>query len=100
MLYIAYLAGECCAFPIEIGLHCKLNTKIVLANMGYVCACSVMSDRLSQTFFCPCNVSGKNTGVGTHFLLLGIFLTQDQNLSLLHLLSWQAGSLPSEPNSK
>ena len=37
---------------------------------------------------------GKNTGVGCHFLLQGIFLTQGSNLSLLHLLHWQAGSLP------
>ena len=28
--------------------------------------------------------SGKNTGVGCHFLLQGIFLTQGLNLSLLH----------------
>ena len=29
-----------------------------------------------------------------HFLLQGIFSTQGQNLSLLHLLQWQADSLP------
>ena len=41
--------------------------------------------------------SGKNTGVGCHFLLKGIFLTQGSNprlLELLQLLHWQAGSLP------
>ena len=38
----------------------------------------------------PC----KNTGVGCHFLLQGIFLNQGSNLSLLHLLHWQADSLP------
>ena len=37
---------------------------------------------------------GKNTGVGCHFLLQGIFPTQELNLSLLYLLSWQAVSLP------
>ena len=36
---------------------------------------------LSIRFF-----SGKNTGVGYHFLLQGIFLTQGSNLSLLQLL--------------
>ena len=36
---------------------------------------------------------GKNTGVGSHSLLQGIFLTQGSNL---HLLCWQADSLPSE----
>ena len=33
---------------------------------------------------------GKNTGVGCHFLLQGIILTQGSNLYLLHLLYWQA----------
>ena len=32
--------------------------------------------------------SSKNTGVGCHFLLQGIFLTQGLNLCLLHLLHW------------
>ena len=32
---------------------------------------------------------GKNTGVGCHFLLQGVFLTQGSNLPLLH---WQADS--------
>ena len=34
---------------------------------------------------------GKDTGVGCHFLLQGIFLTQRSNPHLLH---WQADSLP------
>ena len=33
---------------------------------------------------------GKNTGVGCHALLQGIFPTQRQNPRLLHLLHWQA----------
>ena len=37
---------------------------------------------------------GKSTGVGCHALLQGIFPTQGLNLFLLHLLHWQAGSLP------
>ena len=37
---------------------------------------------------------GKNTGVGCHALLQGIFPTQGSNPCLLHLLNWQAGSLP------
>ena len=32
--------------------------------------------------------------VGCHILLQGIFLTQGSNPALLHLLHWQAGSLP------
>ena len=34
---------------------------------------------------------GKNSGVGCHFLLQGIFPTQGLNLHLLH---WQVDSLP------
>ena len=46
--------------------------------------------------FCTWNFSGKNTGVGCYFLqpTRGIFQTQESNLSLLHLLHWQAESLP------
>ena len=36
----------------------------------------------------------KNTGVGCHFLLHGILLTQGSNPRLLRLLDWQADSLP------
>ena len=35
----------------------------------------------------------RNTGVGCRFLLRGIFLAQRMNLSLLHLLHWQADPL-------
>ena len=41
--------------------------------------------------FCPWDFQGKNTRVGCHFLLSGIFPAQRLNLHLLH---WQAGSLP------
>ena len=40
---------------------------------------------------CPWDFPDKNTGMGCHLLLQGIFLTQGSNLHLLH---WQAGSLP------
>ena len=43
---------------------------------------------------CPWNSPGKDTGVGCHALLQGIFLTQVSNLCRLHFLHWQAGSLP------
>ena len=35
-------------------------------------------------FLCPWNSPGKNTGVGCHFLLQGIFPTQALNLGLLY----------------
>ena len=40
---------------------------------------------------------GKNTGLGCHALLQGIFPTQGSNLGLLH---WHMDSLPSEPPGK
>ena len=44
--------------------------------------------------FWPWNSPGKNTGVGCHFLLQGIFLTQGSSPRLLNLLHWQVDSLP------
>ena len=38
--------------------------------------------------------------VGGHALLQGVFLTQGSNPCLLHLLHWQAGSLPLAPPRK
>ena len=35
-------------------------------------------------FLCPWDSLGKNTGVGCHFLLQGIFPTQELNPDLLH----------------
>ena len=42
----------------------------------------------------PWEFPGKNTGVGCHPLLQGIFLTQRSNSCLLH---WQTDSLTAEP---
>ena len=69
-------------------------------NLSRVCVLSqsVMSDSLlpyelkPTRLLCPWNSPGKNTGVGCHFLLWGIFPTQESNLCLLHLLHWEAGS--------
>ena len=53
-------------------------------------ACSVVPDSLqphglSPTKpFCPWDFPGENTGVGCHFLLQGIFPTQESNQVLLH----------------
>ena len=74
----------------------------------YACiqACSVT--QLCPTFCNPidCSLPGssvhgasvhcpsKKIGVGCHFLLQGIFLTQGSNSQLLHLLHWQVDSVP------
>ena len=43
---------------------------------------------------CLWNFPSKNTGIGCHFLLQGIFQTQKSNLCLLCLLHWWVYSLP------
>ena len=61
---------------------------------------SVMFDSLRPhglqpaKLLCPQSFSGKNTGVGCHFPLQGIFPIQGLNLCLLCLLHRQADSLP------
>ena len=42
----------------------------------------------------PCSSPGKNTRMGCHFLLQGIFPTQGSNSHLLRVLHFQADSLP------
>ena len=49
---------------------------------------------LYARFLCTWNSLGKDTGVGCHFLLQGLFPTQGLNRYLLCLLQWQADSLP------
>ena len=67
---------------------------------AWVCAQSLssvwLSHRPARLLF-PWDFPGKNTEVGCHFLLQGIFLSQGLNL---HLLNWQAGSLPLAPPGK
>ena len=49
---------------------------------------------------CPWGSPGKNTGVGCHALLQGIFPTPGLNPRLLYLLHCQAGSLLQAPLGK
>ena len=55
-----------------------------------MCVCSVASDSLwpcgpqPTRLLCPWDIPGKNAGVGCHFLLQGIFPTQESNPILLH----------------
>ena len=64
---------------------------------GYsVVSNSLQSHGLAR-LLCPWNFRGKNIGVGCHFLLQRIFLTQGWNLCLLPLLHWQTDSLSVSP---
>ena len=59
-------------------------------NLSESVSLSVMSDFLwphglyPARLFCPWNSPGKNTGVGSHSLLQGIFLTWESNPGLQH----------------
>ena len=58
-------------------------------SLSLLFSCSVMSSSLrphglqAARLLCPWDFPGKNTGVGCHFLLQGIFPTQELNLRLL-----------------
>ena len=62
--------------------------------------CSPPGSSVSGMLLCPWDSPSKNTGMGCHALLQGIFPTQGSNLHLLCLLHWQAGSLPLAPPGK
>ena len=53
-------------------------------------------DPLDCSSLCPWNFPGKNFGVGCHFHLQGIFLTQELNLYLLCLLGFPCSSAGKE----
>ena len=55
-------------------------------------SCSPVQGLELARILCSWDSLGKNTGVGRHFLLQGIFPTQGLNLGLLCLLHWQVGS--------
>ena len=81
--------------------------KIILQNQGnsvtifillLVCQSvslvQLFANLVSANLLCPWDSPGKNTGVGCHSLLQGIFLTQGSNLCLLNLFHCQVDSLP------
>ena len=82
-------------------LHFSLFFNIIIAIDKAMCVCSTMSDSFLNPMNCspPVPLSlrffpHKNTGVSCHFLLQGIFRTQESKLCLLCLLHWQSDSSP------
>ena len=71
--------------------HTK-NIGLSQATQGYECytySRLTLCDPIGQnhaSLLCPWNFLGKYTGTGRHFLLQGIFITQESNLCLLCLL--------------
>ena len=119
-LRVTSLEQKCsqCSYLLEVyrGFYClcqgqdqRPSIRAKDASSALVHACSVASVVSSslrphglQTtkLLCPWDSPDKNTGVGCHALLQGIFLTQGSNPYLLHLPHWQAGSLPLAPPEK
>ena len=58
------------------------------------CHQAVTATSTGNMVLCPWNFPGKKTGVGYHFLLQEIYLTQGLNQHYLYLLHWQGDSLP------
>ena len=65
----------------------------------YLTLCNPMDCSLPR-LLCPWNFQDKNTGVGCHFLLQGIFPIQGSNPCFLCFRHWQADSLPLAPPGK
>ena len=98
-------------YSFSILVTCKLRYFILNRLFFVMCACLPSCFNHVQLFVTLWTVtplgssvngdsSCKNTGVGCHALLQGIFPTQGSNSSLLSLLHWQAGSLPLVPPGK
>ena len=68
----------------------------MLSHFNLVRVCATLWTIARQALL-SMGFSSKNTGVGRHALLQGIFLTQGSNLGLWCLPHWQAGSLPLPP---
>ena len=79
--------GERTTLNFNHTIYCMLCTKLLQLH-------------LTPRLLYPWDSPSKNTGMGRHFLLQGIFLTQRPKLYLLCLLHWQAGSLLLEPPGK
>ena len=63
---------------------------------SYLTLCYLSPARL----LCSWDFPGKNTGMGYHAPLQGIFLTQELNPRILCLFHWQMDSLPLAPPGK
>ena len=69
--------------------HVKVSESVSHSVTSY----SYNPRTVALRLLCPWNAPGKNTGVGSLFLLQGIFLAKGMNLGLLN---WQVNSLLSE----
>ena len=103
-----------CVLRTKLGRQCACVLRhfscVLRTTLGRQCACVLRHFSCVRLFvtpgttacqlLCPWDSPDKNTGVGCHSLLQGIFLTQGSKLGLLCFLPWQAGSLSPAPPGK
>ena len=70
----------------------EFQTWYMLSHFSHVWLFATLWTAAGQAPLCPWDSPGKNTEVGSHVLLQGIFPTQGLSLHLQCLLHWQAGS--------
>ena len=79
-------------------LYSGFSPALYFTHGSSVCAhlCPILCDPMDYSRQASLSTvfSSKNTAVGCHFLLQGIFPIQGQNPHLLCLLHWQVSSLP------
>ena len=76
----------CCSLSVSLTTHCQNTSPSVQSACvsSLVTSTSLQPHGLEPTrLLCPWDSPGKNTGVGGHFLLQGIFPTQGLNPGLL-----------------
>ena len=89
----ARLVGAVARTSRETAIRCWCGCLHVLNSFSHVQLFATLWTAACR-LLCSWDSAGKNTGVGCHFLLQGIFLIQGSNPHLLCLSHWQAGSLP------
>ena len=77
-----------------MGLRSKKSIAAAAAKSLQSCPTLRPHRQQPTRLLCPWDSLSRNTGVGCHAFLQGIFLTQGSNLSFLYILHWQEGSLP------
>ena len=101
--------GGCGSIPGQGTRYHRLQLRVCMLQLMSPCVCvfSHLVVSNSGTLWTVAHQSplftgfpGKNTGTGCQFLLQRIFPTRGSNPGLLHLLHWQAGSLPLVPPGK
>ena len=89
-------------FQSRFSKRLPVSSKVSLSTQFWVIFFVILSCLVACSLLCPWYSPGKNTGVGCHFLLQGIFLTQGLNPSILHyrrfFIIWATREAPLPPH--